>query len=1755
MEQRVTPAWVSWKDGNILQVELGDRDSKVAVADRISVSTTNNKVTIKSESGSLIQGDSEYRENFFRLKNRPDGVSTDFTFMFNAVQAPVGIVANLVSQDKFAIRVVMSDKAIRDGTAIIGQFDASNIQIKVDQSGNNGVDIIPAIRAGSSIKAAGLDLQARNQENLIFSSATIQGGPVSIDAGYGSINVSNLTVNGNLTLACQGAIAQSGQMTVGGSLTLEGGGGGITLTHASNQFNDIVDLKGDASQPGPIKLYNQSELKIKGAATGDLSLASKSNITQTGPLQVGGNLAIAAVTGKVVLGNPDNQFLGTVDLAAVSAKATAIELFDKTDLEIYGTFAGGLKLGSGANLGLGRLSAKSADLSAVKAITQTGPLTVAETTSLKGNVIVLMDPANSFGGAVAFTGDDVRLKNAKPLALAASKAKVNVALECMGALTQTGPLTVGGKLQMTAAGTVDSITLTNQANDFGGAVAFAGGNVSLVNNKELTLAASNAKGDLSLKSPEYITQAGPITVGGKTTIVGKNITLAYAANSFNGPVSFTGAGVTLQNSIPLKLAASSATGNAKLTSTGAVTQAGSLKVGGETTLKGSDITLVDQANDFGGAVAFAGGNVSLVNNKKLTLAASNAKGDAVLTSMGPVTQTGALSVGGTIQVIAKGNDITLANSANSLTGLVSFAGNKVALANTKSLQLGKSDVQGDLSLQSQVAISQTGPLAVAGKTTLTGGAITLDKDNSLTGSVTFTGTGVTLYNTKLLQVGKGEAQGDLSLKSPEDITQAGPITVGGKTTLEGKNITLDVGANSFNGPVAFNGLDVSVVNGKPLTLAASAATGNVKLTSPGAVTQTGYLKAGGETTLKGSAITLANTDNAFRGAVHFEAESVYLHGQSGLLVGTGKTTQGDLKLSSPGKVQASDLDSAGGATLTGADILLQGKLSIGGDLFLQAKGVTPPSWFPRRIFFTSQGGDITFAQNSDCVVGGKADLAGKTIQLGPVHLAVHGDFNAAASADLTLGSMVVKQSLQATAKGAFTVAAGCTIRVDQGAKFRGSKINGPDGMVEIGNTLAIEATADILLGQVKVGGDLSAAAETIHLANPANQFTGSVSLAGKQATLRGPDLKLKDCALEQLALDASRSVSQLAGSSLMVGSRFAAIKSSGPGSDGLKIDLSSGLNTFGSAMEWYIPGAAELKIASAVSPFWPGKGKIDAESLTLYLPVTGAVGSTAQGSGEVIAKSLTLWGKQGASEVRRLAVAEAGGGKLNFLKVAPNGSDLSLVVLGDAGELLISHSDIPGSLRVETNLAVGFQGKETWDILRLGDFTLVGTGGKVTTLGSDSPLKDVALGTLALQGNATLVLETNPAAEKLVVGGGALPGPAILRLGVNGFDARKITLDAGSVLEINPAAATLGTAPRLDQAVPVTLRLGVLPEGGTFQPTQCTITDSLNLGSKATLVVGILPKHPEQASLVVSGALGINNCRLDLRIPELPAQNPDKIPLVAVGGASAGIFQDMKGAPLPEGAMIQVGVSTYQMRYQLDFGNGNHGVGLEKAQAVGFVGKLQALLGIAPSPGLDNLAAPTGSQAQRVALVNESLDSAAFRESWVAGLYTHLLGRTADQAGLAQQVGRLRQGASMTDILSGFLASDEYYRRVGATPSGFVGALYQTLLSRKAPFWESLPHVARLMTGATRLQVARSFLTSPEFAQRETATLFQSILGRDPAKTELAAWSAAMLAGRDPLRAVLSSVLASREAYQRLSATALPTANPSHGWLFGLQRI
>ena len=89
--------------------------------------------------------------------------------------------------------------------------------------------------------------------------------------------------------------------------------------------------------------------------------------------------------------------------------------------------------------------------------------------------------------------------------------------------------------------------------------------------------------------------------------------------------------------------------------------------------------------------------------------------------------------------------------------------------------------------------------------------------------------------------------------------------------------------------------------------------------------------------------------------------------------------------------------------------------------------------------------------------------------------------------------------------------------------------------------------------------------------------------------------------------------------------------------------------------------------------------------------------------------------------------------------------------------------------------------------------------------------------------------------------------------------------------------------------------------------------------------------------------------------------------------------------------------------------------------------------------------------------------------------------------------------------------------------------------------------------GASMTDLLAGFLASREFVQRETGTRFQGILGLDAARTELVPWSAAMLAGRDPLRSGLASLLASSEAFRRIGAKGQTgIAVPESGWLCGL---
>ncbi|MEX2560843.1 MAG: DUF4214 domain-containing protein, partial [Pirellulales bacterium] len=109
------------------------------------------------------------------------------------------------------------------------------------------------------------------------------------------------------------------------------------------------------------------------------------------------------------------------------------------------------------------------------------------------------------------------------------------------------------------------------------------------------------------------------------------------------------------------------------------------------------------------------------------------------------------------------------------------------------------------------------------------------------------------------------------------------------------------------------------------------------------------------------------------------------------------------------------------------------------------------------------------------------------------------------------------------------------------------------------------------------------------------------------------------------------------------------------------------------------------------------------------------------------------------------------------------------------------------------------------------------------------------------------------------------------------------------------------------------------------------------------------------------------------------------------------------------------------------------------------------------------------------------LNSDEHLRNLVDSLYQHLLSRSAEPDGRDFWVSLIQSGVAEDEIVIGIAASDEYFNLHGSTNQTFVAGLYNDLLGR-APdaagllFWES-----QMSAGASRGQVAASFVNSDEF--------------------------------------------------------------------------
>ena len=174
----------------------------------------------------------------------------------------------------------------------------------------------------------------------------------------------------------------------------------------------------------------------------------------------------------------------------------------------------------------------------------------------------------------------------------------------------------------------------------------------------------------------------------------------------------------------------------------------------------------------------------------------------------------------------------------------------------------------------------------------------------------------------------------------------------------------------------------------------------------------------------------------------------------------------------------------------------------------------------------------------------------------------------------------------------------------------------------------------------------------------------------------------------------------------------------------------------------------------------------------------------------------------------------------------------------------------------------------------------------------------------------------------------------------------------------------------------------------------------------------------------------------------------------------------------------------------------------------GFIaGLYRSILGRAPDPaGLAHWlgALHSGGGRREVARRLEATPEA--NRAAVASWYARDLGRPPD-AGSVVWVDRLQRGANPDDVRAAIRAVPEAYVRAAGTPSGFVAALYQSILGR-APDPAGLARwVAILQAGAGRQQVARQLAATPEAHRAEVARWYAQDLGRSP-DAGAAAWVA-----------------------------------------------
>ncbi|WP_157776189.1 two-partner secretion domain-containing protein [Gloeomargarita lithophora] len=722
-----------------------------------------------------------------------------------------------------------------------------------------------------------------------------------VDAGTGTVN---LTAGGNsiFTNNAKASVIGSGGVTITANrMTLNTGStinSGINITTLQpNTAGRLINL-GGADVAATTLGLTSAELNTVTAGTLRVGKNDAGNITVSAAIAPAGTNTLTLITNGTVTQNAGATITETNLAIKAGGNITLNQNNQITNFAASTT--GNVTLNDLGGLNVDTIDGVNGlvttpvnvDLKTTGNITQSAGADIITSglTTLDAGTgnITLNNTSNNFTNLKIANSNNAVFTNLIGLNIQGINTTGDVTINPGGAVTQTGAI-IANTLNLQSPGF--GYTLDNASNNIvtlnsnnTGTITYTDVNDFSVGN----LTTNNANVTLNAPNVNAITFTGNVNVStGNLAVTSGTINQTGGSIIVNGTANFTSTkantgNVIAKNTTATQLGNSVIGGDFTLTSTGNVTQSGSLKVAGITTITApnglSDLT--DPGNLLPSVFSPATGDLTVTGIGTVDLPTKSITGDLTVTSNATGSGFASIFSDSAIQL----------NQNNNFTGTVSF--------NTQTAAIG--------SLSGTPAITQSGVQTVGGTSTFNAvnGTIDLNLNNQLTGAVTLnTGVGggnITFKNDQAIVITGATTAANLNIVTNGNLTQIGTITAGGISTFNAgtNDITLNLG-NDFN-TLELIGNNAKITDTNGFVITGANITNILSLTAGDTVTQSGAINANGLALLGSGKFTLNNPGNTITTIAADTKNDISFVNSKTLTVGTvnptGITTTGTVLL-------------------------------------------------------------------------------------------------------------------------------------------------------------------------------------------------------------------------------------------------------------------------------------------------------------------------------------------------------------------------------------------------------------------------------------------------------------------------------------------------------------------------------------------------------------------------------------------------------------------------------------------------------------------------------------------------------------------------------------------------------------------------------------------------------------------------------------------------------------------------------------------